>query len=159
VLPCFIVAAGSTQGVQQGQPVLGQAGIIGRVAEVWPHRCRVDLLNAPGVAFGALVQSSRALGVVQSRGKHLALDYVAKASPVQIGDLVVTSGVPGLTPQGLPLGMVGSVVKENEGLTLGVEIQPLEDPCVLEVAQIVKAVQPPAGAEAVPGQRKEGGSR
>lgn len=144
VLPSFILDVGSSDGVKRGQPVLGQAGVVGRVAQVWPGRCRIDLLSAPGVAFGALVQTSRAMGVVQSQGKELKLDYVAKTSPVGIGDLVVTSGVPGLTPQGLPVGIVASVVKENEGLTLEVIIQPLEDPWVLEVAQVVLATGEPS---------------
>ena len=146
IVPSLIVDAGSRDGVRVGQPVLGHTGIIGRVTKVWPQVCTIDMIFSPNVAFGALVQTSRSLGVVQGDGANLRMDYVADSSLVESGDWVVTSGVPGITPAGLPLGIVESVLKETDSLTLQIAIEPLEDPWVLEAVNIVRANDQPLEA-------------
>jgi len=137
VIPSFIIHLGSQQGVRVGQPVLGQVSVIGRVSAVWPGRARVDLLSKPGIAFGAIVQNSRALGVVESNAGQLELSFLAKGTSVNSGDAIVTSGVPGYTPPGLPLGIVETVSDSGESLTLQVTLMPLENPWTLSVVQVV----------------------
>ncbi|MEO7993981.1 MAG: rod shape-determining protein MreC [bacterium] len=137
VLPSFICDLGSADGVTDGMVVLGQASVIGRVNKTWPHRSRIDLLTSPGVAFGALVQSSRALGIVEAEGDQILFRHAAKTSPINSGDRIVTSGVPGLTPAGIPIGLAAEVIRAQEELTLTVVVDPIENPWILEIAQLV----------------------
>lgn len=149
VLPSFIINRGSQDGLRAGQPVLGQLSVIGRISAVWGTRARVDLLSRPGVAFGAHDQETRALGVVQADTGELVLSYVAKTSTVNPGDLIVTSGVPGLTPPGLPLGTVAAVSNETEAMTLTISLSPLENPWILELVQVVLTEEAPVPPEAL----------
>lgn len=143
VIPAFIIDQGGQDGLKVGQPVMGQLSVIGRISHVWPNRARVDLLRRPGVAFGAVVQSSRALGVVEANGGQLELDFVSKGTALTSGDAIVTSGVPGYTPAGLPLGVVGTVSEESESLTLRIQVMPLENPWTLAIVQVVRVADEP----------------
>jgi len=155
VIPAFILDQGTQDGLQVGQPVMGQMSVIGRISAVWPNRARVDLLTRPGVRFGAVVQSSRALGVVEGSGGQLQLDFVAKGSTLTSNDAIVTSGVPGYTPPGLPIGIVGTVSDESEALTLRVQVMPLENPWTLAIVQVVRVTGAPLADGAL---ESEGGA-
>jgi rod shape-determining protein MreC len=102
------------------QPVVGDDGLVGRVVDVVPGYARVQLLSDSAAAVGAMIQRTRRQGVVRSGPNGLTLDYMPKQVDVVPGDRVVTSGIDGIYPRGLP---VGTVVEVSPGEELFARIR------------------------------------
>ncbi|HWP34073.1 MAG TPA: rod shape-determining protein MreC, partial [Thermodesulfobacteriota bacterium] len=157
---------GSADGLERGLAVVTPDGVVGRTQAVASRAAKVLLITDPNSAVDALVQRSRARGVVAGRlGPELEMRYVHRTEDVQVGDLVVTSGVGGVFPKGLPIGVV-SAVRKTTGLFQSVEVTPAVDLSKLEEVLVVTGVaQPPRelleepGAAARRGTGPEGGRR
>jgi rod shape-determining protein MreC len=103
---------GSSDGLTRDMAVISPAGIIGRLVLVSPRASKVQLLVDRNAAAGALIERSRAQGIVVGRGDNwLRMDYVSEVSDVVKGDVVVTSGIDGIFPKGFVIGQVESVEK------------------------------------------------
>ena len=88
--------------------VLSPTGVVGRVVIAGPRASRVQLLVDRNAAAGALIERSRAKGVVVGAGDdRLRLEYVSETSDVAVGDTVVTSGIDGIYPKGFVIGRGG----------------------------------------------------
>jgi rod shape-determining protein MreC len=101
---------GSDDGVQPGMPVIASQGLVGQVAEVSTHACTVRLITDQQSGVAALVQSSRATGVVRgSVSGALTLDFVDRTLLPVVGDVVITSGLGGVYPAGIVVGDITAV--------------------------------------------------
>ncbi len=117
----FILSAGSNQGVRQFDPVVGPAGLLGMVREVeserslamtWAHpEFRASAFTMPGQVFGVIAPALQVTGSEQL----LQLRGVAIRDSVPLGTLVVTSGLGGVYPQGIPVGTVFGQSNEETG--------------------------------------------
>ena len=102
--------AGSNQGVESGLTVMGPTGVIGQVISVSGSSCRVRLLTDPQSGAAAMVQSSRAEGIVRgSLDGLLYLENISADVNIQVGDVVLTSGLGGSYTRGLLIGTVARV--------------------------------------------------
>ena len=98
---------GSSSGVETGLTVLGPTGVVGQVISVDGGSCRVRLLTDPQSGAAAMVQSSRAEGIVRgSMDGLLYLENIGADVNVQVGDVVLTSGLGGSYTRGLIIGTV-----------------------------------------------------
>jgi rod shape-determining protein MreC len=108
--------------------VISNAGVVGRITDASWNVSRVLLMIDENCNVDALVQGSRAQGILQGGGsKACLLKYVSMAEDVRPGMAVVTSGVGGFFPKGLLLGVVVKVSKKNVGLFQTVEVAPAVD--------------------------------
>jgi rod shape-determining protein MreC len=104
----LILDVGTRQGVREGMPVITRgSALIGRIADAGLNRSRVRLLTDAGSQVGALLQTSRATGIVigQPDGS-LLLDFVNPDEEIPPGDTVLTSGIGGQIPRALVIGQV-----------------------------------------------------
>lgn len=140
---------GTLHGLQTDMAVLAPRGVVGRVVVAGPRASRVQLLVDRNAAAGALIERSRAQGVVVGAGDdRLRLDFVSEISDVEVGDTVVTSGIDGIFPKGFVIGRVDAVEKNGPAYrTIG--IQPVVDFSTLEDVLVVLTPTPAhqAGAE------------
>jgi rod shape-determining protein MreC len=105
---------GTNLGLKSDMAVIAADGVVGRVVVPSRTAAKVQLLIDRNAAAGALIERSRAQGVVLGGGdERLRLEYVAEASDVVVGDLVVTSGIDGIYPKGFTIGHVESVEKNG----------------------------------------------
>ena len=108
-----VIDQGSTQGVTIASPVINEAGVLGQVTRVYPLSSEVTLLTDKDAAIPVLntrTQSrSAAFGGGSSHAGAMELRFIAGNADVQVGDLLSTSGVDGVYPQGLPVARVSSV--------------------------------------------------
>ena len=105
---------GTRDGIRADMAVLAPAGIVGRIVVPVGGSAKVQLLIDRNAAAGALIERSRAQGVVTGGGdERLQLENVSEASDVQIGDAVVTSGIEGIYPKGFVIGRVESIEKNG----------------------------------------------
>lgn len=106
---------GSADGVSPGMPVTSSSGVIGQVISCGANQATVRLLLDENSSISAMVQSSRAQGMLTgSATGEVTLRLVRTNQNVAIGDVVITSGLGGVFPKGLPLGQVTSV-ENNPG--------------------------------------------
>lgn len=133
---------GSGDGVANDMAVIAPAGVVGRVIMPSQRAAKVQLLIDRNAAAAALVERSRAQGVVVGTGKdRLAMDYVAGAADLVVGDLVVTSGMDGIYPKGLVIGQIESI-QRSAGEYSGVVIRPAVDFSGLEAVLVVLTPAP-----------------
>ncbi len=105
---------GTTSGFSLGMAVCNSGGVIGQIVEVSATTSTVQLANDEGSGISAMIQSTRAQGMLQGQADGtLRLSYVSTDADVAVGDIVITSGIGGVFPKGLPLGTVTSVEKSD----------------------------------------------
>ena len=108
----FVIDAGTDDGVQDGMAVIDEAGVLGRVLQAEASRSTVLPYLNTEFRVAAKIQPLQALGIVRwpgERNDRLLMDHVVKTEPVEKGQVVVTSGMSGVFPEGYPIGVVDSV--------------------------------------------------
>lgn len=133
---------GSGDGVHADMAVIAPAGIVGRIVMPSSRAARVQLLIDRNAAAGALVQRSRAQGVVTGSGDELlSLQFVPGIADVAVGDLVVTSGIDGIYPKGYVIGRIESLEK-GSGTYKQITVRPAVDFTSLEEVLVVLTPTP-----------------
>ncbi|PIB93002.1 rod shape-determining protein MreC [Caulobacter sp. FWC2] len=104
---------GSERGVEVGNPVLNERGLVGRVVGVSRGASRVLLLTDIASRTPVMIDRTNARAILTGDGgPNPKLEYLRGVDPIQQGDRVVTSGDGGVVPRGLP---VGAAVKGLDG--------------------------------------------
>lgn len=138
------------------QPVLSSSGLVGRVVTVAGPYSKVQLITDHAASVGAMILRTRRQGVVRGSGLgqgDLELDYVPRQADVKPGDLVLTAGIDGVYPRGVP---IGTVVKVESGGQLfhRIHVAPAVDLGALDQVYLLDHTPiPPEVKEAVPGVR------
>jgi len=133
-----IIDKGKADGLTKGLPVVMPQGIAGQVIEVANHYAKVMLIIDRNSAVDALVQRTRARGVIKGESTdQLRLDYVLRKKDVRIGDTVVSSGLDGIYPKGLRIGVVAEVIEHEADIFHEVLISPMVDFEKLEEVLVV----------------------
>jgi len=128
VTPWFrtvVVNRGSQDGIREGLPVVALNGVVGRVIKIGATSAKVLLLTDHASAIAATIQRSRARGVVKGGGGNLcSLEFASRQDDIKLGDIVITSGIGGVYPKGIPIGEVTMVKKGEYGIFQTVTIRP-----------------------------------
>jgi rod shape-determining protein MreC len=137
---------GAADGLRPDLAVLAPAGVVGRVIMPSARAAKVQLLIDRNAAAGALVERTRAQGVVVGTGSDdLRMDYVPGSADVKAGDTIVTSGIDGIYPKGFVIGKIQSV-QRGAGQYSAIVIRPAVDFSSLEAVLIALTAQPTAAA-------------
>ena len=109
----LIVLAGQTDGIIKGQAAITGAGLVGRVLEVGRRASRVLLLTDISARVPVIIERTRDQAVLAGNNSdNPELQYLPRDVDIKVGDRIVSSGVGGNFPAGLP---VGEVVRVGEG--------------------------------------------
>ncbi|MES2605131.1 MAG: rod shape-determining protein MreC, partial [Pseudomonadota bacterium] len=122
-----LINKGSSEGVFIGQPVVDAHGLMGQVVEVEPLTSWVLLITDPLHATPVQVNRNgvRAIAAGTPDTLHqLTLENVATTTDIQVGDLLVTSGLDQRLPPGYPVGVVGSITKDPGQSFATVQVTP-----------------------------------
>lgn len=129
----IVIDRGSEDGVTPDQAVVSGGAIIGRVFKsggktsqvllVTDLNSAVDVLDARTRARGLLVGKRREMGLNRERWLTQA-EYVSSSEEIKAGDLLLSSGLDGVFPKGLPVGVVSEVKKDATGLFWQAEVEP-----------------------------------
>lgn len=142
------VDRGENDGVVKGAAVLVSEGIVGQVFASSRHAARVLLISDHNSGVDGIVQRSRARGIVEgTTAGGLGLKFLKRTEDVAVGDLVITSGLDGIFPKGLPVGRVVGVDKQGQGLFQYAEVTPSVEVERLEEVLVTRrqSVPPPEG--------------
>ena len=136
------VNKGTNNGVRADMAVLAPAGVVGRVVTPSLRAAKVQLLVDRNAAAGAIVERSRAQGVVVGASdERLQMEYVSEVFDVLVGDIVVTSGIDGIYPRGFVIGRVESVEKSG-GAYRRIVVKPAVNFSGLEEVLVVTSPTP-----------------
>jgi len=128
-----LINKGAGNGVAKDMAVATSEGVVGRVIEVSPGTAKVLLIIDPNSAVDVIIQRSRAQGIMEGKIDEICiLKYVQKNEDVQVGDIVVTSGLGGVFPKGLLVGTVSQVDPMRPGIFQYIEVNPSVDLAKLE---------------------------
>lgn len=139
---------GREDGLQEGMIVLTpQGSLVGSISRVLDDFAWVTLITDPDSAVSALIQESRAQGVVAGGADGtLTMEFVVETADVKEGDLVLTSGLGGRHPAGEVIGKVVEVDGTAQELFQEVRVQPLADLSRLESVLVLGSYLPQEAA-------------
>lgn len=111
----IVINKGAIHGVFEGQPVLDDKGIVGQIKQVSSTNSRVLLIADVTHAIPVRVARNNVRLVVSGSGslRELFISHVAHSSDLQEGDLLLSSGLGNVFPQGYPVATVSSIVRDE----------------------------------------------
>lgn len=121
----IVIDRGYVDGLAEGMPVMATSGVVGRVVKVAANSSRVLLLTDHASSIAAMIQRSRARGVLKGKGGGgCSLEFSVREDDVKVGDIVTTSGVGGVFQKGKVLGEVTMVKKGEFGMFQTIDVRP-----------------------------------
>lgn len=112
----IVIDRGSVQGLRAGYPVIDERGVIGQITRVSPLQSEVTLLTDKDQAIPVQVVRNglRSVAFGGSRAGQLDLRFMATSADLQQGDLLVTSGLDGTYPPGLPVAKIAHIERKAD---------------------------------------------
>ena len=125
----IVVNKGTRDGVYEGQPLLGAKGIIGQIDKTGPFNSVALLVSDPNHALLGVIARSGQRSLVVGTGniQKLELLYLTNTADIQIGDLVITSGLDDRYPSDYPVAEITSIKQVSGDPFVKVEARPLVD--------------------------------
>ena len=121
-----IIDKGSQKGIEAGQAVIDDIGVIGQVTRVFPLTAEVSLLTDKDQVIPVQVQRNGLRAVLGGAGANaMELRFLATNADVQIGDMLTTSGLDGVYHPGLPVARVTKIDRDNSYAFARINCEPL----------------------------------
>jgi rod shape-determining protein MreC len=134
---------GTHEGLRNDLCVITPSGLVGKISRVAPRSAFVRPLQARNCRVSVRTARSRAEGIVEWRGgSRLTLGFLPFRADVRPGDEVVTSGLGGVFPRGVPVGRVAEIGSDPRDGSTRVEIEPAVDFSELEEVYVVLGTEP-----------------
>lgn len=132
------VNKGKNDNVVVGMPVVDAQGVVGQVAEVFDNYSNLILLTDKSSAIDVIVQRTRSRGILKGFTPHqLSFEFLSVDDDLQVGDVVISSGLDGVYPDGIPVGVVSATGKQGRRLFLTATIDPYVKFSKLEEVRIL----------------------
>ncbi len=121
----IFIDKGKNHNIKIDMPVISQSGLIGKIIATSRNFSEVRLINDPNSSVAAMIQKTRETGVIQGIGDiTLNMDLIPKEAEIEIGDIIITSGLGGIFPKGILVGRVYDVKNLDYKLYKFVEVLP-----------------------------------
>jgi rod shape-determining protein MreC len=137
-LDFILLDLGQVHGIQVGMPVVTAEGLVGRVSQVNNSTCKVLLITDVNSAVNGLLQNSRVPGIIRGTARgDLIMDFIPQGVLFSVGEVVLTSGLGGRFPKGIPIGQVVEIRQRDIDVVQQTIVRPQVDFSRLELAAIV----------------------
>jgi rod shape-determining protein MreC len=150
----MVIDRGTHDGVKVGMPVVDANGLIGRITSITAATSHVALITSPDCSYGVIDQRSRDVGIVrgtrpvawnftkekikdQIPPDMLEFQYLSPSAQINVSDLLITSGLSGITPKGLRVGEVVEIIRREEEGRFDIRVRPFADFNHLENVEVV----------------------
>jgi rod shape-determining protein MreC len=139
----IIIDKGSNIGIRRGMPVVTEQGLVGRVDAVISSASRIQLITDPGSAVNVrLEKAGREAVLVGTVSGDLSLDLISQDVTLEVGDVVLTSGLGGGYPPDLIIGQLLTVRKRDSELFQQATVQPVVDFTQLKIVLVITDFRP-----------------
>ena len=134
----ILLDKGEQDGIQAEMAVITLTGAVGRVVKTRASSSVVLLITDPNNAVTSLIQRTRDEGIIEGTFEGaVRMKYIPLLSTVRVGDPVVTSGLTGRFPKGVPVGTITNIQKDEGELFQTADVQPEVDFTKLEEVLVV----------------------
>lgn len=142
LLRSISIDRGQNDGLVDGMTVMSSRGLVGRITRLSGNWARVLLISDASSTASAMVQRTRARGVVyglrSATGKPtLQLRFVPQGEEMRVGDRVITSGIGGLFPEGILIGAITQVQRRETDIYQEATVEPSADLLRLESVYVI----------------------
>lgn len=122
----LLLDRGAAAGLRSGLPVVDADGLVGQIQRVYPGSSEVTLVSSPGQLTPVQVERTAQRGLAAGSGQdRMELRYMPSHADVRVGDRLLTSGIDGVYPPGVPVARVTRVSRSESSPYLRIECQPL----------------------------------
>ncbi len=124
-----VIDKGRMDGVYEGQPVINEKGIIGQVSFVAAQNSRVLLLIDPNNAIPVqnIRNDIRVIASGNGQSDEIQLEHIPTSTDIEVGDMLVTSGLGGVYPEGYPVATISNVDKDTRREFASIQAKPVAD--------------------------------
>jgi rod shape-determining protein MreC len=138
-----IINRGKKSGLSINMPVINSDGVVGRIVSVSDNYSKVLLIIDQNSAVDCIIERSRSDGIVKGLSSQTCyMDYVLKTSDINVDDVLVTSGLGGVFPKGLPVGKVIEIKEPTGDFFMDIKIKPYVDFSKLEEVLVILSEDP-----------------
>ena len=131
-LTTLVINRGTYHGVKDNMPVMSMNGLVGKISKAMMTHSRVQLLVDPNLKLSVLERRTRVVGFLESMDGHLLSAMIPSHAGVAEGDTLITSGLGGIFPKGIPVGTVRSVRKADLDVMSLMDVEPFQEFSTLE---------------------------
>ena len=144
----LLLSAGRGEGVETLAPVVAPAGLVGAILSVDAHTSVAMAWSHPDFRVSAMVEDGRIFGIVAARrreaaGEVMELTGIAYRETLPVGTPVVTSGLGGVFPRGIPIGTVQGVLSETAGWERTYLLKPAVHPAQVSHVMVLSLSRAP----------------
>jgi rod shape-determining protein MreC len=139
------LTAGSNAGVSRLDPVVSPEGVVGMVSDVDPTMSEAMIWTHPDFRVSAMSADGSAFGIVQAHAASATTGYLMELrgipfrSQLKPGSLIVSSGLGGVWPRGIPVGTVLSEISTAEGWARTYLVKPIVSPADVGAVMILRS--------------------
>ncbi len=138
-LNTLVLDEGEDAGIAKGMAVITVKGLAGKIHSVREHFSEVLLLRDPNFSAAVRLQEGRAEGILAGTGEdYCLLKYIPTELKVKEGEVVVTSGLDGIFPAGIPVGVVSAVQEGGAGFFQEIHITPFQRGSTIEEVLVLR---------------------
>lgn len=140
----ILIGAGYSDGLQEYMAVLSEDGsLVGRIILCTSQSSVVQLITDEKSAVGAKLQRNSEMGVLRGEGGgKVHMELLNQDADVRTGDVVVSSGLGGTCPAGIPIGVITEIGEKKADLSVGIVIQPRASMTRLDKVMVVMSPRP-----------------
>lgn len=145
---------GISDGIKKNMAVVNGQGLVGHVINATVNSAEVSLIINDSSAVGGLVQVTRTPGIIEGltdNSGYLKMIHIATDAAVREKQVVISSGLGGVFPKGLPIGKITDISMESNGLVKYAMVRPFVDFNRLEELLVIKSVYGGNSAASVDG--------
>ena len=122
----LLLSVGERQGVGKHMAIISDQGLVGKIARVGPNTSVAQILLDRNVGAAVRLAICREDGITVWRGANdFYIEGVPSSAQVRLGESVITSGLDGIFPEGIPVGKIISTEREKGSLFLDVKMEPV----------------------------------
>jgi rod shape-determining protein MreC len=137
----YIIDRGKVDGIKKNDAIISFNGVVGYVSEIYHGTSKVNVILNVQTNVSVINKRTRITGILSGSGKgDLIVRYYDKLDQVEKGDLIVTSGLGGIYPKGIPVGKVVRSFKSDTGIFQQLEVIPIVNFNKIENVLVIKNV-------------------
>lgn len=131
---------GAENGIYKDMVAVTPSGLVGRIHRVLKDTASIILITDANSSVAVRFQSTRREGILEGYGMNRCrVKYIPLDEDVKEGEMVITSGLDGIYPEGIQIGYVSKVAKKGQGLFQHIEVIPMQHLEKIEEVAILKS--------------------
>ena len=131
-LTTMVINRGVEHGVKENMPVFSMNGLVGKISKSTKNHSRVQLLVDPNLKLSVMDRRTRVVGFLESMDGRRLTAMIPTHAGVHAGDTLVTSGLGGIFPKGIPVGTVKEIRKSDLDVMCQMDVNPFQEFSILE---------------------------